>query len=298
MFGYVRPAEHRLDEEERGRFRAAYCGLCHTLGRRFGLAARFLLNFDFTLLAILLSDGTEKPCGKKRCPAHPFCPVSTQRQDQALDRAAERSVILAWWQLQDHIADHGFLAGLKYRLAALLLRGAYRKAQKAAPEFDALVREQLAALAALEKTDCASLDAAADPFAVLLSHAADCVAEERKRRILQQLLYHLGRWIYLVDAADDFAADAKKGCYNPIRLRYGLEGESLTQEVREALGRTMDASLRQMAAAYALCDFGVWTRVLDSIFYDSVYGIGNAVLNGTYHKALRMPHSTKNEETL
>ena len=58
MFGYVRPSVRDLPEEELDRFRAMYCGLCHTLSRRYGQAARFILNYDFTYLAILLSDGT------------------------------------------------------------------------------------------------------------------------------------------------------------------------------------------------------------------------------------------------
>ena len=57
MFGYVRPSVQDLPEGERNRFRTMYCGLCHTLSRRYGQAARFILNYDFTYLAILLSDG-------------------------------------------------------------------------------------------------------------------------------------------------------------------------------------------------------------------------------------------------
>ena len=48
MFGYVRPSVRDLPEEELNRFRAMYCGLCHTLSRRYGQAARFILNYDFT----------------------------------------------------------------------------------------------------------------------------------------------------------------------------------------------------------------------------------------------------------
>ena len=36
MFGYVRPAAQRLTEEQQQRYEGAYCGLCHTLGRRYG----------------------------------------------------------------------------------------------------------------------------------------------------------------------------------------------------------------------------------------------------------------------
>lgn len=47
MFGYVRPPQD-LPEEEQKRFGRVYCGLCHTLGERYGTAARFILNYDFT----------------------------------------------------------------------------------------------------------------------------------------------------------------------------------------------------------------------------------------------------------
>ena len=53
MFGYVRPPE--LPPEELERFRRMYCGLCHALGQKYGQAARMILNYDLTYLAILLS---------------------------------------------------------------------------------------------------------------------------------------------------------------------------------------------------------------------------------------------------
>ena len=59
VFGYVRPPLELLAPEESARFRRAYCGLCHALGERYGPAARMILNYDFTYLAILLSERTE-----------------------------------------------------------------------------------------------------------------------------------------------------------------------------------------------------------------------------------------------
>ena len=70
MFGYVRPPLEILPQEEAERFRRAYCGLCHTLGERYGPAARMILNYDFTYLAILLSDPEEAaPCPAPGVPA-------------------------------------------------------------------------------------------------------------------------------------------------------------------------------------------------------------------------------------
>ena len=288
MFGYIRPAAPRLSEAENARFHDAYCGLCHTLGRRYGFAARFLLNFDFTFLAILLSLGTATTRACRRCVAHPCKGCGALDASAALDAAADHSVVLAWWQIRDHIADHGFFAGLKYRLAALFVRRAYRKARKLVPDFDAAVQRHLRDLSEREAEHCASLDAAAEPFAALLAEIAAVEPDGTKRRVFEQIFYHLGRWIYLIDAADDFKQDAKGGNYNPLRYRYQIAGDELPDDVKNALGETLDASIRQMAGAYALLDAGEWTSVLDSIFYESFYAIGYAVLSGSYRKPSRL----------
>ena len=294
MFGYVRPASPRLSDAENERFRGAYCGLCHALGRRYGFAARFLLNYDFALLAILLSTDADAPCERRRCVAHPCRGCKTLCATAALDTAADHSVILAWWQIRDQITDHGFFSDLKYRLAALFLRRAYRRARTTVPAFDAAVRRRLGELSERERERCASLDAAAEPFAALLAEISEAEPDETRRRILRQVFYHMGRWIYLIDAADDFKRDAKSGGYNPLRYRYGVQGDELPEEVKRALGETLDASIRRMADAYALMERGVWTPILDSVFYDSFYGIGKAVLNGVYRKSPRM---RKNQAT-
>ena len=104
------------------------------------------------------------------------------RSGQALDLAADRSVILFWWQLRDHIADHGFWKGLKYRLAGLLYRRAYQKARKLAPEFDEAVQRHLHDLGEREKACCASLDEAAEDRGGVEEAARDTHLVDRLRR--------------------------------------------------------------------------------------------------------------------
>ena len=65
MFGYVRPAAQRLTQEQEQCFQSAYCGLCHALGARYGLAGRMILNYDLTFLAMLLSEGEGHTCRKR-----------------------------------------------------------------------------------------------------------------------------------------------------------------------------------------------------------------------------------------
>lgn len=287
VFGYVRPPVQDLPPEETARFRRAYCGLCHTLGRRYGPAARFILNYDLTYLAILLSEGEEGEACGARCMASPVRKREYLVSDAAMELAADESVILAYWQMRDGVADHDWLHGLKYRGASAILEPAYRKAATLRPGFDETVRRQLAQLGELEQEGCGSMDRAADVFAVLLSGAAQEVDDPVRRRVLEQLLYHLGRWVYLVDAADDLKKDAASGNYNPVALRFSLQDGNWTAPARREFAATLDHSIHMMTTAFELWDFGVWTPLLEATLYNGLFRVGKAVLDGTFRAGQR-----------
>ena len=284
MFGYVRPPLELLAPEESARFRRAYCGLCHALGERYGPAARMILNYDFTYLAILLSERTEPDPLRSRCVSSPVRKQAYQPASPALELAADESVILAWWQLRDGVADHGFWKGAGYRAASRVLLDAYRRAAELRPDFDRHVRDCLDELSALEAERCPSMDRAADTFARILQSAAATVDDPVRRRVLEQMLYHLGRWIYLVDAADDLREDAAAGRYNPVALRYGLTDGKWTEESRQAFAKTLDQSVHMIATAFELWDFGVWRPLLENTVYTALFAVGRAVLEGTFRR--------------
>lgn len=285
MFGYVLPARERLEEGEQALFQGMYCGLCHTLREEYGFAASLILNYDLTFLAVLLSAGDAPALRCRRCAAHPCKGRCAAEKTAALKKAAACSVILAWWQLRDGVADSRGFRRLKYRLAALALGRAYRRAAADCPAFDGETRRQLARLGELERCRCDTLDEPADAFAQLLAGVAAELDEPVQRRVYRELLYHMGRWIYLVDAADDLEEDCKSGNYNPLALRYTLRDGALSESDRAAFAATLDISVRQMAAAFELWDFGDFAPLLRSTFYEGLYQVGAAVLAGTFHKA-------------
>lgn len=296
MFGYVRPPINSMSAEDNERFRHMYCGLCHTLRHRHGFAARFILNYDFTFLAILLSDGEEPVCQGARCVASPLKRRTYCTETDALALAADESVILAYWQLRDGVADHGFWGGLRYRFLSGLLRRSYRRAAALRPDFDASTRRQLNRLAQLEAGQCASIDQPADAFAQLLAEAASATNNPIKRRILHQMLYHIGRWIYLMDAADDLKQDRQSGSYNPLILRYKLSEDALDEASRSEFTETVDHSIHQIATAYELWDFGCWNNFLETIVYSGLFQVGKAVLDGTFQSSVRQIKNQKNDE--
>jgi hypothetical protein len=232
------------------------------------------LNYDFTFLALLLwePEGQFTPC-TGRCHANflrkkPMCPDSP-----ALELAADESIVLTWWKLRDAVADDG-AKGFPARVLSWLLWPAYRRAAARCPAFDETVQSCLAELSQLEGEGCPSMDRAADTFARLLRAAAP--EGGGQERVLGQLLYHLGRWIYLADARDDFADDQKAGRYNPVAARFGAEGDD------EALSLTMEQSLGQMGAALQLGEFGCRTPLLENIVYLGLPLVQRAVFDGSW----------------
>lgn len=275
MFGYVRPLRQELKCKDFDLYRATYCGLCRCMRRRYGLVAPLFLNFDFTFLTLLLwqPEDTFVPC-RGRCHANPLVEKPMCPDSPALELAADESVILAWWKLEDSVRDDGFWKGMPARILSGILYSAYRKASRRRPEFDRAVRDSLTELTALEAENCPSMDRTADTFARLLRSAAP--EDDPRGRVLEQLLYHLGRWIYLIDARDDLAEDREEDRYNPVAARYGPDGDD------PALKLTLNHSLELMGAALQLGDFGCRTPVLENIIYLGLPLVQQAVFDGSW----------------
>lgn len=281
MFGYVRPYKPELKVKEYEMFRAAYCGLCWALKEKYGAIARYIINYDLTFLAMLLTEsGCEPEVCKGRCPASPCVKKQYLRSGSAFDTAADFSVILYYWKLKDAAADGGFKEKLISIPAAALLKGKYRKAEKAQPGFAEVTRRLLKELSAAEKEKCPSVDAAADKFAQILEAAADGAVTENDRRILRQLLYHLGRFIYILDAVDDYPDDAKSGSYNPLIYRFETGGSELTEEQKADIENTLRHSVGFISSAYELRSKNVYDPIISNIIYLGLENVKEIVFRG------------------
>ena len=196
MFGYVRAVTSVLSPEDAQRYEAVYCGLCRTLGNRYGKTAQLILNYDFVFLALLLAkpegEGTFPCCP---CPVHPWRKKTCWLGSPALDEAADATVILTWWKLQDAIRDGGLWERGKSRAAALALRRHYRTAAARRPAFDHTVQTCLEELHQLEVANTPSLDQPADTFARILQAASAETGLAARTHGVEQILYHVGRWI-------------------------------------------------------------------------------------------------------
>jgi len=283
MFGYVRPLRTELRVREFDEFKAVYCALCHTLGKKYGAASRFILNYDFTFLAMLL--WTDEGCitfERKRCIVSPLRKKCICCQARPLEECAGYSVILAWWKMRDSIADDGFFRSLPARLASMFLKGAYKKARREFSDFDETVSLRIKELSELEKGGCSSLDMAADKFAQMLRAAYPPRRDKLSDRALGELLYHLGRWIYIVDAYADLEEDASAERYNAVAARFTLRGGKAPEDVRESIRLTLSASLGQVSAAFELMPETRWSEILRNIIYLGMPAVAELVLDGRF----------------
>ena len=60
----------------------------------------------------------------------------------------------------------------------------------------------------------------ADPFGNMLSEIVTTLIGEKATDNVKNVAYNLGKWIYLIDALDDYDKDVKKGNFNVFYNAY------------------------------------------------------------------------------
>lgn len=281
MFGYVKPFMPELKIREYESFRTVYCGLCRTLGRRYAFGMRFILSYDLTVTAmLLLSLRGKAPVGRCRCPAKLWRSVPACVQGADLCFTADNAVLLFYHKLRDNLRDASLpkklAAALLYPFAAWMARRAAARNPQAAAQIAAFTRAQRAA-----EEGGASIDAAADPTACMVRDLLLLGAGSRAdARVLGRLGYFLGRWVYLMDAADDLEQDVKSGDYNPFVLAWGITAGGDFPAARARAAGLLNACVYEIQAAYALLPQGPYASVLENTFDYGLPDMQRAVVDG------------------
>lgn len=128
---------------------------------------------------------------------------------------------------------------------------------------------------------CPFADRAADAFASIMREAAAGLPEEKIRRPVEQILYHIGRWVYITDAWDDLEDDLKSGSYNAIVARFAVTTADGLAEAKEAVRLTLLQSAQTAAAASELLDLGRSDPVIKNILYMGLPAMAESVMEGT-----------------
>ena len=285
MFGYVRVFKPTLTMGEYEQYKGIYCTLCKRLGKRYGVLSRFTLSYDMTFLALLQMalDENDPDFCPSRCSFNPTKRCLKACNTTAIDRAADIGTVLAYYKLRDTLADEGFFKRMGAWFALPFAKRAHKKAKKNVPHIDEAVEGMMIAQARLEAEACASIDRAAEPFALLLQTlAAEIAADDSQKRVLERFGYCLGRWVYLMDAVDDLADDLEEERYNPYILSRNLkeDDEQGVKETRNYSLFTLNACLAECKAAYDLLEIRRFDGILRNILEEGMTHAQKRVIAG------------------
>ncbi len=229
MFGYLRPQNTELRVKEDELYRAVYCGLCRTMRKKISFFASLTLNYDFVFLALLRAEITAETfhfC-QHRCPVHPLKKRNCAKLDSdALYFTALVHLALSYEKLKDdrRDRDHSFFKRVLVRLYLPLISFSVRKQKRKSPLFCEILEAISAScdeLAALELEGVCDIDRLAHCCARGLEESCSLGLSEKEGRLMRAAGAAAGRLIYLLDACDDLADDAKEGSFNPFLRAYG-----------------------------------------------------------------------------
>jgi len=219
LFGYVNVNWKELSEAQKKRFGSVYCGVCRQIREQSGQLSRLGLRYDIAFLSLLLMSlyEPEEDSGPNACMLHPIR-KRPWVDNEYIRYGAEMNVALAYYKCLDDWQDEGKLAS---RAAAAFLEGQMPRIGESYPRQCTAIADCIADLSRLEQANCPNPDETANCFGKLMAQLM-VVREDFWAPTLRELGFHLGRFIYLLDAAVDFEKDQKQGSYNPY-IAMGME---------------------------------------------------------------------------
>lgn len=276
MFGYLQIQKSELLVREYDAYKAVYCGLCKQMGKDYSFLTRFTLSYDCTFYAMLLLSLSRGCTGfdDGRCRFNPMkkCKYARSRDD-SLSKAAAFSVILVYYKLLDDIKDSKFFNRIISRVLKPLFRHWRKKAAVNYPQLDEAV-DKMMSLQNEAEENSAGIDQAAHPTAQLLSEVISLEAkDDSERRVLGEFGYHIGRWVYLIDAADDYEDDIKDGCFNPFAAKQA-------DDIKEQMSAVLNQCLARAYDAYSLLSLTDFKGIFDNMMLYGFPAKQNAVIFG------------------
>ncbi|MDD6920440.1 MAG: DUF5685 family protein [Eubacteriales bacterium] len=292
MLGYVTAYRSELKVKDSEAYKGYYCGVCKAMGKQYGQLARMTLSYDATFLAILLDSLFEDmpAFSSEVCIANPFKRKLILRTTST-NYAADIMFILAWYKLLDDIKDDksikAFILKCRYWFK-------YKKAKRKYPELCDIIDDYLSNFAELEKEKCDNLDMMAESFSKIMenifttgyiniANTHNILPDTETIDSLRNVGYHLGKWIYIIDAFDDIDENIQKKTYNPLFYRYNLDdkesSENFKNRIKDNVWRNLMILLEQISENLKTIKINKTLDIINNIIYIGLFEKTKSVLN-------------------
>ena len=255
MFGYVKPDVKELLVKEHEFYKSTYCGICRSMKKHTGALSTVTITYDSVFLALVrmaYMPDSELGSSMRRCVAHPFKKKCMLTDNSAIEYTARAFAILSYYKMKDDLADEKLAKRMLVSAVRPILNHAKKKADlKPLAE---IVRDRLEKITAIEKERRPSIDEPAELFGELLGEIFAYGLDGSDRLVTYECGFHLGKFILLADAIDDYDTDLKEGKYNPFVIAYG--GKKLTKENKQNVKTTLLLECKKLENAVNLIPFG------------------------------------------
>lgn len=277
MFGYVKPQKSELLVREFDAYRGIYCSLCKSLGKDYGFASRLALNYDCTFYALVLISARSDSAPifqKGRCVVNPLKPcLFCKENSTSFHWASALTVILLYHKVLDDIHDSKPVKKAMRMLIFPFVKHIYHKAVKNFPKIGEVIEEAMAEQRKLEESPVPGLDRSAEPTAQMMKRIMEVSSEEfgsSVSRVFSSFGYYLGRWIYLIDAADDLEDDLQENAFNPLAARFHLDRNSPPESIwsaRAYVNDVLNQTLSQLGAAFNLMETNAMGPIVKNVIF-------------------------------
>lgn len=252
MFGSVKPYVPDLYVRENEYFKSVYCGLCRSMGKHTTELSCASLSFDMTFFALVRIWICEEPSEIKmrRCPVHPLKKRPIRTDSEALEFSSYVSAYMTYYKILDDIADERGIKRFFARVARLFAKRPVKKIPAKYSDVGKVIKQDLDRISALEKEKCKNPSEVAEVFGHLLGECISFGLDGDKQAISREIGVHVGKWVYLADAACDLEKDEKSGSYNPFLEAMGLEESQ--KFIKSGLDGVLSMELVSALAAFDL----------------------------------------------
>lgn len=300
LFGYVRPLTNELKVIEYEQYKGVYCGLCKRLSKEYGPFARMTLSYDFTVLSMFYSAVNEQCSGFKnfRCGFNPLKKRICFKDTDASSFAAAAQIIMLYFKVKDDILDSKFFKSLLSRIIILFVIPAKNSAKKQYKEMYNIVETAIVEQNRAEDENCSVIDLASQPTANALGSIFSLMTDNsEKKSILYKVGYFLGRWVYLLDAADDLEKDIKNKSYNPFIFAFNLDKDSSMEQIeiaKKSAFESLNLTASCLSEYFEELKIEKFNSILTNIIYNGLYYKQNEVYSAKKQGAKQWNHHMNN----
>ena len=255
MFGYVKPDVKELLVKEHEFYKSTYCGICRSMKKHTGALSTVTITYDSVFLALVRMayiPDSELGSSMRRCVAHPLKKKCMLTDNSAIEYTARAFAILSYYKMKDDLADEGLAKKMLVNAVRPILASAKKKADLT--PLAEIVQDRLEKISLVERERRPSIDEPAELFGELLGEIFAYGLDGSDRLVTYECGFHLGKFILLADAIDDYDSDLKEGKYNPFVIAYG--GKELTRENKQNVKTTLLIECKKLESAINLIPFG------------------------------------------